>query len=157
MNLVQKVEQAIASEALQSPSQPAEADPVEAGSMRSYRDVIAYSIIEGSAGIRAAEHAKDFQTANWTDALRSADAIIASLSALSQPGGSESGGEEVRNAAEAIALDQAEADKALKEMARKEKDGQGALIHAAEEAAARSIAHKIRNMPLPSTPSSKER
>src|SRR5690606_23898238 len=41
------------------------------------------------------------------------------LAALSQPGSSESGGEEVRNAAEAIALDQAEADKARKEMARK--------------------------------------
>lgn len=156
----------------------------EETSFHPYRDVIAYSIIEGSAGIRAAEHAKDFQTANWTDALRSADSVIACLAALSQPtpveagaldwrrvaklagefgiryrtnaafeqflaalsqpGSSESGGEEVRNAAEAIALDQAEADKALKEMARKEKDGQGALIHAAEEAAARSIAHKIR-------------
>ncbi|SCW57218.1 hypothetical protein SAMN02927924_01450 [Sphingobium faniae] len=68
-------------------SPAAEVEPVEAGSMRSYRDVIAYSIIEGSAGIRAAEHAKDFQTANWTDALRSADAVIASLSARSPSSG----------------------------------------------------------------------
>lgn len=66
--------------------------PVEAGALRPDRDVIAYSIIEGSAGIRAAEHAKDFQTQNWTDALRSADAVIAILAALSQPGSSESGG-----------------------------------------------------------------
>lgn len=63
--------------------------PVEPGALRPDRDVIAYSIIEGSAGIRAAEHAKDFQTANWTDALQSADAVIA---ALSQPSSSESGG-----------------------------------------------------------------
>ncbi|WP_257541215.1 hypothetical protein [Sphingobium sp. CFD-1] len=68
--------------------------PVEAGAVRPDRDVIAYSIIEGSAGIRAAEHAKDFQTANWTDALRSADSVIACLAALSQPGRGESGGVE---------------------------------------------------------------
>ena len=66
--------------------------PVEAGALRPDRDVIAYSIIEGSAGIRAAEHAKDFQTANWTDALRSADSVIACLAALSQHGRGGSGG-----------------------------------------------------------------
>lgn len=71
---------------------PVSPPPVEAGAPRPDRDVIAYSIIEGSAGIRAAEHAKDFQTANWTDALRSADSVIACLAALSQPGSSESGG-----------------------------------------------------------------
>lgn len=52
------------------------------GDLREAREVIAYSIIEGSAGIRAAEHAKDFQTVNWSDALRSADAVIATLAAL---------------------------------------------------------------------------
>lgn len=52
------------------------------GDLREAREVIAYSVIEGSAGIRAAEHAKDFQTGNWSDALRSADAVIAALAAL---------------------------------------------------------------------------
>ncbi len=50
------------------------------------RDLIAYNIIQGSAGIRAAEHAKDFQTGNWTDALRSADAVMSALSAIRQKG-----------------------------------------------------------------------
>lgn len=67
---------------------PASGEPVEAqvlawrADLREAREVIAYSIIEGSAGIRAAEHAKDFQTSNWSDALRSADAVIAALAAL---------------------------------------------------------------------------
>lgn len=40
---------------------------------------VAFAIIEGSAGTRAAEHAKEFQTANWTDALRSARAALAAM------------------------------------------------------------------------------
>lgn len=44
---------------------------------------IAFAIIEGSAGLRAAEHAKEFQTGNWRDALRSAQAV--SRLAHSQP------------------------------------------------------------------------
>ena len=44
-----------------------------------YRELIAYNIIHGSAGIRAAEHAKDFKTSNWMDALRSADAVISAI------------------------------------------------------------------------------
>ncbi|MEG8224021.1 hypothetical protein OSJ57_26045, partial [Sphingomonas sp. HH69] len=56
--------------------------PPGGGNLREAREVIAYSVIEGSAGIRAAEHAKDFQTGNWSDALRSADAVIAALAVL---------------------------------------------------------------------------
>ncbi|WP_300115084.1 hypothetical protein [Sphingobium sp.] len=50
--------------------------------VREYRELIAYNIIQGSAGIRAAEHAKDFKTGNWTDALHSADAVISTLVAI---------------------------------------------------------------------------
>ncbi|KPF74585.1 hypothetical protein IP68_12565 [Blastomonas sp. AAP25] len=41
--------------------------------------LVAFAIIEGSAGLRAAEHAREFQTGNWTDALRSARAAIAAM------------------------------------------------------------------------------
>ena len=40
---------------------------------------VAFAIIEGSAGTRAAEHAKEFQTAKWMDALRSARAALAAM------------------------------------------------------------------------------
>lgn len=40
---------------------------------------IAFAIIEGSAGIRAAEHAREFKTTNWQDAMRSARAVLAAL------------------------------------------------------------------------------
>lgn len=40
---------------------------------------VAYAIILGSAGERAADHAREFQTANWCDGLRSARAAIAAL------------------------------------------------------------------------------
>lgn len=50
-------------------------------------DKIAFAIIEGSAGLRAAEHAKEFQTGNWRDALRSAQAV--SRLAHSQPASEE--------------------------------------------------------------------
>lgn len=40
---------------------------------------IAFAIIEGSAGTRAAEHARMFVTGNWTDALRSARAVLSAL------------------------------------------------------------------------------
>ena len=43
---------------------------------------IAYAIIKGSAGERAADHAREFVTANWEDAMRSARAVLA-LSTLS--------------------------------------------------------------------------
>jgi len=42
-------------------------------------EAVAFSIIEGSAGTRAAEHAKEFCTANWEDALRSARAAIPAM------------------------------------------------------------------------------
>lgn len=51
---------------------PAEPTPEEV-------ERVAFAIIEGSAGIRAAEHAKMFVTANWTDACRSARAAIAAM------------------------------------------------------------------------------
>lgn len=38
---------------------------------------IAYAIIKGSAGERAADHAQEFLTANWEDAMRSARAVLA--------------------------------------------------------------------------------
>ena len=37
---------------------------------------VTYAIILGSSGERAADHAKEFQTANWEDARRSAIAVI---------------------------------------------------------------------------------
>ena len=40
---------------------------------------VAFAIIEGSAGTRAAEHAKEFQTANWSDACRSASSALAAM------------------------------------------------------------------------------
>ena len=40
---------------------------------------IAFAIIEGSAGIRAAEHARMFVTGNWADAMRSARAVLSTL------------------------------------------------------------------------------
>jgi len=40
---------------------------------------VAFAIIEGSAGRRAAEHAQEFQTANWEDAIRSARAALAAM------------------------------------------------------------------------------
>lgn len=40
---------------------------------------VAHAIIEGSAGLRAADHAREFMTANWSDALRSAQAAIAAM------------------------------------------------------------------------------
>ena len=43
---------------------------------------VAFAIIEGSSGIRAAEHAREFQTANWTDGLRSARAALAAMQPL---------------------------------------------------------------------------
>lgn len=49
-------------------------------------EAVAFAIIEGSAGLRAAEHAKEFQTANWSDAIRSAQAALAAIAAVSQHG-----------------------------------------------------------------------
>ena len=49
---------------------------------------IAYAIIEGSGGKRAAEHAREFVTANWEDAMRSAYAVMA-LSTGQQKGPSQ--------------------------------------------------------------------
>lgn len=49
------------------------------------RETVAWAIINGSGGYRAAEHAREFQTANWTDALRSADAVIRALSQHPDP------------------------------------------------------------------------
>lgn len=46
---------------------------------------IAYAIIEGSAGVRAADHARNFVTANWTDAVRSARNVLTEIAALSTP------------------------------------------------------------------------
>lgn len=46
---------------------------------------IAYAIIEGSAGVRAADHAREFVTANWTDAVRSARNVLTEIAALSTP------------------------------------------------------------------------
>lgn len=43
------------------------------------RALIAFAAIEGSAGPRAAKHDYKFETANWTNALRSADAILTAL------------------------------------------------------------------------------
>lgn len=43
--------------------------------------LIAYAIIEGSAGIRAADHAREFVTANWEDAVRSARNAITAIRA----------------------------------------------------------------------------
>lgn len=63
--------------------------PATVEALREAREVIAYSVIQGSGGIRAAEHAKDFQTANWSDALRSADAVIAALTAQAHPAGDD--------------------------------------------------------------------
>ncbi|MHA6684441.1 hypothetical protein [Mesorhizobium sp. A556] len=51
----------------------------------------------------------------------------------------------------AIAIEQANADLGLKLLAREDKDGHGAMIHAAEEAAARSIAISFRSL-VPEAP-----
>ena len=40
---------------------------------------VAYAIIEGQSGKRAAEHAKEFCTSNWTYAIRSAREVLAAL------------------------------------------------------------------------------
>lgn len=48
---------------------------------------VTYAIILGSSGERAADHAKEFQTANWEDARRSAIAVIKAMpAATTQPG-----------------------------------------------------------------------
>lgn len=39
-------------------------------------DAVAYQIIQGSAGYKAAEHAKEFQTADWTEARDSARSVV---------------------------------------------------------------------------------
>ena len=65
------------------------------------RSSVAYAIIEAMSGRAAAEHAKNFVTGNWTDALKAADAVTAlRLLAFNAP----PDGERV----EAIALDVAE-------------------------------------------------
>ncbi len=43
---------------------------------------IAYAIIEGSAGVMAADHAREFVTSNWADAVRSARNVITELAAI---------------------------------------------------------------------------
>lgn len=43
---------------------------------------VAYAIIEGSGGARAADHAREFVTANWEDAVRSARNVLTELRAI---------------------------------------------------------------------------
>jgi hypothetical protein len=60
--------------------------------------------------------------------------------------GKQDGQREMNERAASVATEQANADLGLKLMAREERDGHGAMIHAAEESAARCIAAAIRSL-----------
>jgi hypothetical protein len=84
------------------------------------------------------------------NAISADDAVSAIMSRLHAAGftilhDSENHGP-TRDRAASVAVEQANADLGLKLLAREDKDGQGAMIHAAEEAAARSIATASRAM-----------